>query len=279
MLERDVAWQAHFLKLQWCWSVTMCGRRRIWWGAVWLLAAGAIFAEVAMSVFAAGTIFGEILGDRRSKKCCVLPCEMRHRNGTSKLLQRAGARWRVHGRTRRRLSSDNVRVASTRLPFGWSNWRILRSNLEKSLRAHMLEGDSWCSAHWPGRFMCNTDQTRNDIFHGGDLVKLQWCWNETFCGRGWIWWSCNVTFRGKCIFGEVAMMLESCCSVKLQCNFPRQEHIWWSCNDAGVQLFKAGTLLMKLQCNFSWQVHIWWSCNDAGVLLFVAGTILSEVAM
>ena len=32
---------------------------------------GAVFGEVGVSLFVAGTAFGDILGDSRSAKCCI----------------------------------------------------------------------------------------------------------------------------------------------------------------------------------------------------------------
>ena len=54
--------------------------------------AGAVFAEVGMSLFVAGAALREILIDRRSTKCCIFPYKMRLQDGTSKVSEAAGAR-------------------------------------------------------------------------------------------------------------------------------------------------------------------------------------------
>ena len=54
--------------------------------------AGAVFAEVGVPLFVAGAAFGDILGDRRSAKCCIFPYKMRLQDGTSKVSEAAGAR-------------------------------------------------------------------------------------------------------------------------------------------------------------------------------------------
>ena len=38
--------------------------------------AGAVFGEVRVSLFVAGAVFGEILNDSRSAKCCIFQCKM-----------------------------------------------------------------------------------------------------------------------------------------------------------------------------------------------------------
>ena len=54
--------------------------------------AGAVFAEVGMSLFVAGAALREILIDRRSEKCCTFPYKMRLQDGASKVSEAAGAR-------------------------------------------------------------------------------------------------------------------------------------------------------------------------------------------
>ena len=55
-------------------------------------AAGAIFGKVLASLFMAGAAFRENLRDSRSAKCDIFPCKMRLQDGTSKVLEAAGAR-------------------------------------------------------------------------------------------------------------------------------------------------------------------------------------------
>ena len=38
--------------------------------------AGAVFGEVEVSLFVAGTVFGEIWNDSRSAKCCIFQYKM-----------------------------------------------------------------------------------------------------------------------------------------------------------------------------------------------------------
>ena len=54
--------------------------------------AGAVFAEVGVSLFVAGAARGEILIDSRSAKCCIFPYKMRLKGGTRKVSEAAGAR-------------------------------------------------------------------------------------------------------------------------------------------------------------------------------------------
>ena len=54
--------------------------------------AGAVFAEVGVSLFVAGAALGEILIDSRSAKCCIFQYKMRLQGGTRKVSEAAGAR-------------------------------------------------------------------------------------------------------------------------------------------------------------------------------------------
>ena len=54
--------------------------------------AGAVFAEVGVSLFVAGAALGEILIDSRSGKCCIFQYKMRLQGGTRKVSEAAGAR-------------------------------------------------------------------------------------------------------------------------------------------------------------------------------------------
>ena len=85
--------------------------------------AGAVFGEVGVWLFVAGAAFGDILGDSRSAKRCIFPYKMRLQDGTSKVSEAAGARWRFHARIILGLSSN-------RLSIGRSNSWSFRWNLE-----------------------------------------------------------------------------------------------------------------------------------------------------
>ena len=54
--------------------------------------AGAVFGEVVVSLFMAGTALREILGDNRSSKGCRFPYRMHLQDGTSKVSEAACAR-------------------------------------------------------------------------------------------------------------------------------------------------------------------------------------------
>ena len=54
--------------------------------------AGAVFGDVGVPLFVAGAVFGEILVDSRSEKCCNFQYKMRLRSAKGKLGKRAGAR-------------------------------------------------------------------------------------------------------------------------------------------------------------------------------------------
>ena len=78
----------------WCsWRVTLVAPRivndvsnvtRINHESVFFVA-GAVFGEVGVSLFVAGTAFREILGDSRSAKCCSFPYKMRLQDATRKV--------------------------------------------------------------------------------------------------------------------------------------------------------------------------------------------------
>ena len=60
--------------------------------------AGAVFGALAVSLFVAGAVFGEIWVDSRSAKCCNFQYKMRCRGGKSKLCERTGSVLQFHGR-------------------------------------------------------------------------------------------------------------------------------------------------------------------------------------
>ena len=89
--------------------------------------AGAVFAEVGLSLFVAGAAFGDILGDSRSAKCCIFQYQNRLQDRTSIRLRSAGCEMTI-------LSSDHGRImvglSSNRLYIGGSNSESFRCNLE-----------------------------------------------------------------------------------------------------------------------------------------------------
>ena len=108
--------------------------------------AGAVFAEVGLSLFVAGAAFGDILGDSRSAKCCIFQY---------KIVSKIG---RVRS-PKRRVRDDDFMVGS------WSDYprivfilaeaiqRVPAAilNLKISWQAQYLlrlEVDIACSAHW-----------------------------------------------------------------------------------------------------------------------------------
>ena len=60
--------------------------------------AGAIFRDLAVSLFVAGAVFGEIWVDSRSAKRCNFQYKMRCRGGKSKLRERTGSVLQFHAR-------------------------------------------------------------------------------------------------------------------------------------------------------------------------------------
>ena len=76
MLECHFSWKVQYLVLLQChssWHVQ-------------------IFGDVAVSLFVAGAVFGEIWVDSRSANCCNLQCKMRLRSANSNLSDQAGVR-------------------------------------------------------------------------------------------------------------------------------------------------------------------------------------------
>ena len=119
--------------------------------------AGAVFAEVGVSLFVAGAAFGDILGDSRSAKCCIFQY---------KIVSEIG---RVRS-PKRRVRDDDFILGS------WSDYprivfilaeaiqRVSAAilNLKISWQAQYLlrfEVDFACSAHSKWRFICDADQS------------------------------------------------------------------------------------------------------------------------
>ena len=141
--------------------------------------AGAVFGEVGVWLFVAGAAFRAILGDSRSAKCCIFPYKMRLQDGTSKVSEAAGARWRFYLRIMLGLSSN-------RLSIGGSNSRSFRWNLELTdfvAGAVFGEVGGWLC------LLCALEMT----FHmwRGSIMRF------ILRGRRSIWWSWSVSFRGR----------------------------------------------------------------------------------
>ena len=60
--------------------------------------AGAVFGDLAVSLFVAGAVFGEIWVDSRSATCCNFQYKMRLRSAKSNLGERTGSVLPFHGR-------------------------------------------------------------------------------------------------------------------------------------------------------------------------------------
>ena len=86
--------------------------------------AGAVFGEVGVWLFVAGAAFRAILGGSRSAKCYIFSYKMRLQDGTSKVSEAAGARWRFYPRNVVGMSSNRLSI------IGGSNSWSFRWNLE-----------------------------------------------------------------------------------------------------------------------------------------------------
>ena len=123
--------------------------------------AGAVFGEVGVSLFVAGAAFGDILGDSRNAKCCIFPYKLRLQDGTSKVSEAAGARWRFHPRIILGLSSESARIVFI-LAEAIQRVSAAILNLKISWQAQYLvrlEADIACSAHWKWRFIWDAHQS------------------------------------------------------------------------------------------------------------------------
>ena len=92
--------------------------------------AGAVFAEVGVSLFVAGAAFGDILGDSRGAKCCIFQYKIVSEIGRVRSPKRRVrdddfilGSWSDHGRIILGLSSN-------RLYIGGRNSESFRCNLE-----------------------------------------------------------------------------------------------------------------------------------------------------
>ena len=136
----------------------------------------------------------------------------RLQDGTSKVSEAAGARWRFYRRIMLGLSSNRLSIGGSTsaeilsFKISWQAQYLVR-----------LEGDLFtCSAHWKWRFICDADHwwhsfcVAGAVFGevGGWLLLLRalemmfhmWCGSlMTFIlrGRRSIWWSWTVTFRDR----------------------------------------------------------------------------------
>ena len=74
--------------------------------------AGAVFGDLAVSLFVAGAVFGEIWVDSRSAKCCNFQYKMRCRGGKSKLCERTGSVLQFQGRIMIGSCSNRPRIGN-----------------------------------------------------------------------------------------------------------------------------------------------------------------------
>ena len=145
----------------------------------------------------------------------------RLQDGTSKVSEAAGARWRFYPR----ISSDYPRISSDypRIVFllaealqGVSD-EILSFKISWQAQYLVrLEGDFSCSAHWKWRFICDADHWWHSFCVAGAIfgevggwLYLLHAWEMRFHmwrrslmtfilrGRRSIWWGWRVTFRDR----------------------------------------------------------------------------------
>ena len=140
--------------------------------------AGAVFGEVGVWLFVAGAAFRAILGDSRSAKCCIFPYKMRLQDGTSKVSEAAGARWRFYRRIMFGLCSDYRRIVFL-LAEAIHGVSAEILNLQISWQAQYLvrlEVDFACSAHWKWRFICDADQSWDSFCVAGAVFGEVGVW-------------------------------------------------------------------------------------------------------
>ena len=189
--EIHFAWQAQYmvkLSCDFCCSAHckwrfICDADQSWDS---FCVAGAVFGEVGVSLFVAGAAFRAILGDSRSAKCCIFPYKMRLQDGTSKVSEAAGARWRFYPRI-------ILGMSSNRLSIGGSNSESFQCNLElKDFVAGAVFGEvrGW---HCLLRALEMT-------FHmwRGSIMRF------ILRGRRSIWWTCRLTFVAPRIVNDVS---------------------------------------------------------------------------
>ena len=162
--EIHFAWQAQYMVKLSCdvccsahckWRF-MCDADQSWDS---FCVAGAVFGEVGVAVFVAGAAFREILGDSRSAKRCIFPYKMRLPDGTSKVSEAAGARWRFYPRIMFGLCSECRRIVFL-LAEAIHGVSAEILNLQISWQVQYLvrlEADCACSAHCKWRFICDAD--------------------------------------------------------------------------------------------------------------------------
>ena len=151
---------------------------------VWLFVAAAVFHEVGVLHFVAGAAVREIWIDSRSVKCCIFQYKMPVQDGTGKVSEAAGARWRFCVR----MSSDVV--GYRRIIVGiWSNRLYIGGNNSGSFRWHlelriswqaqylvMLHGNQCCSAHCKWRSISAADQSWDAFCVAGAVFGAVGLW-------------------------------------------------------------------------------------------------------
>ena len=174
------------------------------------------------------------------------------------------------------MSSDCVRAGWTRLPYGGSNWRILRSNFELAqfaARAHVagvtpdaqrIDLDVSCLMRTTHECVCSWWANQlgevavmlgcSFLWQGLNLKKFATC--------------CNVTFRGKRIFGDCS---DAAMLLLFVAGSIFREAAMWS--------FAASADLVKLQGGWSATFRGRDNVGEVAMSLFVASEIISEVAV
>ena len=149
----------------------------------------------------------------------------RLQDGTSKVSEAAGARWRFYRRIVLGLCSDYPRIVfllAEALQGGSAEILSFKISWQAQYLVR-LEGDFTCSTHWKWRFICDADHwwhsfcVAGAVFGevGGWLLLLRalemmfhmWCGSlMTFIlrGRGSIWWSWTVTLVAPRIVNDVS---------------------------------------------------------------------------
>ena len=145
----------------------------------------------------------------------------RLQDGTSKVSEAAGARWRFSGRMWSDCRRIVVGLSSNRLSIGGSIQGVTAEiwSFQISWQAHYLvrlHGDFTWPTHWKWRFICDADQWWHSFCVAGavfgdvggwlylvDALEMTFhMWRRsvmTFIlrGRRSIWWSASRTFRGR----------------------------------------------------------------------------------
>ena len=205
----------------------------------------------------------------------------RLQDGTSKVPEAAGARWRFY---RRIIMLGYRRISSNRLSIGGSTSGSFRSNLElqdfvAGAVFGEVGGDFTCSAHWKWRFICRADHRWRSfcvagavfgevggwlyLLHALEMTFHMWRRSLMTCilrGRRSIWWGWRVTLLAPHIGNDVSYVRQ----------IPDDLDIAWQAQ-----------YLVRLAGDFTFSAHWKWSfiCHaDHWWRSFcVAGAVFGEV--